>query len=79
LVAPGIELGFFGSVARNSDHQIIEESVGRHYLLKLIKRNRTKVTDWIHLAEDRKEWRAIVNMIMELQERISDFSRTSIP
>jgi len=24
-------------------------------------------TDWIHLAQDRKRWQALVNMVMNLQ------------
>jgi len=67
-----ILLSHFKLDLRNAHKVFIEKSVGKRPLGRSMPRWDLReigweVADWIHLAQDRHQWRAVVNTVMNLR------------
>jgi len=43
-----------------------------------VKEIRWEVVDWMHLAQDRNQWRALVNTVLETSWVCVSFSRSTL-
>jgi hypothetical protein len=61
-----MHIGYWWEIQKERDHWE-EQDVGVWTILKLILERGWDGGDWIDLAQDRYQWRALVNAVMNLR------------
>jgi hypothetical protein len=61
-----MRIGYWWESQKERDHQE-DQDVGGWIIFKWILKMRWGGMDWIYLAQDRDQWRALVNMVMNLR------------
>jgi hypothetical protein len=61
-----VHTGFWWRKLRKGYH-VEEPDEGKRVLLKRIFKKCDRGRDWVHLAQDRNRWRALVNTVMNLR------------
>jgi hypothetical protein len=59
--------GFWWEIPKGGDHledQVVDGRMGSEWILRRLVGGRV---EWIHLAQDRDRWRALVNAVMNLR------------
>jgi hypothetical protein len=56
---------FYSEILKGRDH-LGDLGIDRRITLKWILKKHVKGVDWIHLAQDRDQWLALVNTVIKL-------------